>query len=218
VELCRYFVSQSSEFCRHNTLCCFSTSVYCCKSTFLYRLNPETFWIHPLIAPRFFELGTGWRWVVSFMPWSLYSQGNGPGTHLIGSWVCTRVGLLLDYDGFSRHSASSLTRGRVFQFLCEVHNCWHAYEDTNKDKKWLSWSVNHLFLLGCSESLGPHYSYSPNHYRFNKHVMSCFLVPEDHARGLSTFTIMAGLGGFLGYALGAINWDATTLGRWKPNG
>jgi len=28
--LYRYFVSQSSEFCRHNPLCCFSTSVYCC--------------------------------------------------------------------------------------------------------------------------------------------------------------------------------------------
>jgi len=26
----RYFVSQSSEFCRHNPLCCFSTNVYCC--------------------------------------------------------------------------------------------------------------------------------------------------------------------------------------------
>ncbi|XP_069687026.1 membrane-associated transporter protein [Periplaneta americana] len=38
-------------------------------------------------------------------------------------------------------------------------------------------------------------------------------VPEDHARGLSTFTIMAGLGGCLGYALGAINWDATALGE-----
>jgi hypothetical protein len=25
-----YFVSQSSEFCRHNRFCCFSTSVYCC--------------------------------------------------------------------------------------------------------------------------------------------------------------------------------------------
>ncbi|KAG8231465.1 hypothetical protein J437_LFUL000182 [Ladona fulva] len=37
-------------------------------------------------------------------------------------------------------------------------------------------------------------------------------VPEDHARGLSTFTIMAGLGGFLGYALGGINWDATLIG------
>ncbi|XP_012284226.1 proton-associated sugar transporter A isoform X2 [Orussus abietinus] len=38
-------------------------------------------------------------------------------------------------------------------------------------------------------------------------------VPDDHARGLSTFTIMAGLGGFMGYALGGINWDATALGQ-----
>ncbi|CAG4918935.1 unnamed protein product [Colias eurytheme] len=37
-------------------------------------------------------------------------------------------------------------------------------------------------------------------------------VPEDHAKGLSTFTIMAGLGGFMGYALGGINWDETSLG------
>jgi hypothetical protein len=29
VQLYRYFVSQSSEFCCHNTLCCFSTSVCC---------------------------------------------------------------------------------------------------------------------------------------------------------------------------------------------
>lgn len=34
----------------------------------------------------------------------------------------------------------------------------------------------------------------------------------DHARGLSTFTIMAGLGGAMGYSLGGINWDATKLG------
>lgn len=38
-------------------------------------------------------------------------------------------------------------------------------------------------------------------------------VPEDHAKGLSTFTIMAGLGGFMGYTLGAINWDATFVGE-----
>ncbi|KAK0077321.1 hypothetical protein PV325_004088 [Microctonus aethiopoides] len=37
-------------------------------------------------------------------------------------------------------------------------------------------------------------------------------IPEDHARGLSTFTIMAGLGGFMGYGLGGINWDATSIG------
>ncbi|KAG5666828.1 hypothetical protein PVAND_014838 [Polypedilum vanderplanki] len=30
---------------------------------------------------------------------------------------------------------------------------------------------------------------------------------EDHARGLSTFYIMAGLGGALGYSLGGINWE-----------
>jgi len=40
--LYRYFVSQSSEFCRHNPLCCFSTNVYYC-CLFRYRLNPETF-------------------------------------------------------------------------------------------------------------------------------------------------------------------------------
>jgi hypothetical protein len=43
MQLYRYFVSQSSEFCRHNPLCCFSTSVYCCKLIFRYRLSPETF-------------------------------------------------------------------------------------------------------------------------------------------------------------------------------
>lgn len=37
-------------------------------------------------------------------------------------------------------------------------------------------------------------------------------IPEDHARGLSTFTIMAGLGGAVGYSLGGINWDATRIG------
>jgi len=30
MQLYRYSMSQSSEFCRHNPLCCFSTSVYCC--------------------------------------------------------------------------------------------------------------------------------------------------------------------------------------------
>ncbi|XP_055331649.1 proton-associated sugar transporter A-like [Paramacrobiotus metropolitanus] len=37
-------------------------------------------------------------------------------------------------------------------------------------------------------------------------------LPEDHGRGLSTFTFMAGLGGGLGYVLGAIHWEHTALG------
>jgi len=36
-------VSPSSEFCRHNPLCCFSTSVYCCCCLFRYWLSSETF-------------------------------------------------------------------------------------------------------------------------------------------------------------------------------
>ncbi|XP_063707708.1 proton-associated sugar transporter A-like, partial [Culicoides brevitarsis] len=39
-------------------------------------------------------------------------------------------------------------------------------------------------------------------------------LPENHARGLTTFTIMAGLGGFMGYSLGGINWDDTFIGVW----
>jgi len=42
MQLYRYFVSQCNEFCRHNPLWCFSTSVYCCCS-FRYRLSPESF-------------------------------------------------------------------------------------------------------------------------------------------------------------------------------
>jgi hypothetical protein len=44
VQLYRYFVSQSSEFCRHNPLCSFSASVYCCKLVWTQSGN---FWIHP---------------------------------------------------------------------------------------------------------------------------------------------------------------------------
>jgi hypothetical protein len=42
VQLYCYFVSQFSEFCRHNPLCCFSTNVYC-SCLFRYRLSPGTF-------------------------------------------------------------------------------------------------------------------------------------------------------------------------------
>jgi len=36
VHFYRYFMSLSSEFCRHNPLYCFSTSVYCYKLIFRY--------------------------------------------------------------------------------------------------------------------------------------------------------------------------------------
>ena len=38
---------------------------------------------------------------------------------------------------------------------------------------------------------------------------------EDHAIGLATFTIMAGLGGSLGYAMGGINWGPLGKMEWR---
>ncbi len=34
-----------------------------------------------------------------------------------------------------------------------------------------------------------------------------YLLIDDHARGLTTFTILAGCGGFIGYLLGSIDWQ-----------
>jgi hypothetical protein len=38
----------------------------------------KTYWGSGCIAPRILDLGTRWRWVVSFTPRQLYSQGKSP--------------------------------------------------------------------------------------------------------------------------------------------
>jgi hypothetical protein len=43
------------------------------------------------IAPRILDLGTIWRWVVSFTPRPLYPKERAPGTHWIGGWVGPRA-------------------------------------------------------------------------------------------------------------------------------
>jgi hypothetical protein len=45
------------------------------------------------IDPHFLDLGTSWRWMVSFNPRPLYPRERTPGTHCIGGWVDPRVGL-----------------------------------------------------------------------------------------------------------------------------
>jgi hypothetical protein len=47
MQLSRYFVSQSSEFCRHNPLCCFSTSVYLLLLFISLSTQSGNFLIHP---------------------------------------------------------------------------------------------------------------------------------------------------------------------------
>jgi hypothetical protein len=43
------------------------------------------------IAPCILNLGTRWRWVVSFTILPLYPQGKSPGIHGIGGWVGPRA-------------------------------------------------------------------------------------------------------------------------------
>jgi hypothetical protein len=38
----------------------------------------EDVWGSGCINPHFLDLGTSWRWVVSFMPWLPYPRGNRP--------------------------------------------------------------------------------------------------------------------------------------------
>jgi len=47
----------------------------------------KTYWGSGGTAPRILNLDSTWRWVVSFAPRPLYTQGKKTGTHWIGGCV-----------------------------------------------------------------------------------------------------------------------------------
>jgi hypothetical protein len=51
----------------------------------------KAYWGSGGIVPRILDLGSRWRWVISFTPRPLYPQGKSPGTHWIGGWVAPRA-------------------------------------------------------------------------------------------------------------------------------
>jgi hypothetical protein len=53
----------------------------------------KAYWGSGGIAARILDLGTRWRWVVSFTPRPLYPQRKNPSTHWIGGWEGPRGGL-----------------------------------------------------------------------------------------------------------------------------
>jgi hypothetical protein len=53
----------------------------------------NTYWESGGIAPRILNLGTRYKWVVSFTPLSLYSGARSLGSHWIGGWVSSRFSL-----------------------------------------------------------------------------------------------------------------------------
>jgi hypothetical protein len=65
------------SFCRHNPLCCFSTSVYCCKHVFLYRIRSKTFG-YPLVFTKNSQVyGNAFR-TLSQRPEELFTPVIGP--------------------------------------------------------------------------------------------------------------------------------------------
>jgi hypothetical protein len=67
MQLYRYFVSQSSEFCHRSPLCCFSTSNTKGKSIFRYRLSPETLDIPSYISQNLVRCLLRWQFVFFFL-------------------------------------------------------------------------------------------------------------------------------------------------------
>jgi hypothetical protein len=51
----------------------------------------KAYWGSGRIGPHILNLGTRWRWMVSFTPWPLYHRERAPGTHWIGGWVWPRA-------------------------------------------------------------------------------------------------------------------------------
>jgi hypothetical protein len=84
------------------------------------------------IAPHILNLGTGWRWVVSFMPLPLYTRRKAPDTHWIEGWVGPRAGLdimernLLRLPGIGTQFPSRSVRGQLLyrlSYLGSTHCC-----------------------------------------------------------------------------------------------
>jgi hypothetical protein len=56
-------------------------------------LRHEGVWGSGCVDPHFLDLGTSWRWVVSFTPRRFTRGERAHGTHWIGGWAGPRAGL-----------------------------------------------------------------------------------------------------------------------------
>jgi hypothetical protein len=113
----------------------------------------KMYWGSGGIVPRLLDLGTGWKWVVSFTPRPLYPQGKSPGTHWIGGWVGPRAILdtVVKRKILSPHRKSN-SRTSIIQPVANCYTDWvitavlrnkclYIYDD-NGERNFYIWSTN----------------------------------------------------------------------------
>jgi hypothetical protein len=113
----RYFVSQSSEFCRHNPLCCFWTSVCFCslfRYLFRYRLSHETFG-YTLVYQHYYDSINFMKFCMEAFPEKYESE-----LHFYSHWTilnshhkhgCLSAFSVLSSDDRSNHDL--ISKGRI---------------------------------------------------------------------------------------------------------
>lgn len=73
----------------------------------------------------------------------------------------------------------------------------------------MQWSIS-FFYKGRKKEQS---SLSMDHVYSNKNKNTMLWISEDHTRGLSSFTILAGCGGTVGYCLGSVDWNNFFVGK-----
>jgi hypothetical protein len=82
------------------------------------------------------ELGTRWRWVVSFAGLPLYPSGRDPSVHWIGGWVGSRAGVVEKRKILHcRESNAGLSSSNPSLYWLSYPNSWFKSEELYK---WLS--------------------------------------------------------------------------------
>jgi hypothetical protein len=79
----------------------------------------KAYWGVGVQLHAFFDLGTRWRWVVSFTPRPLYSRERAPGTHFIGGWAGPKI------YSTSLHNVFSAGRNPLPLKYPGIHHCHH---------------------------------------------------------------------------------------------
>lgn len=104
-----------------------------------------------------------------------------------------------NYTLFNRTYNSTLnqTDGKLSETFPKEDDVFHSLTQMDRTKG-ITLTILGVVLLdfSCDAAQSPSRAY-----------LLDVSIPEDHSKGLSTFTIMAGLGGCIGYTMGGINWD-----------